>query len=135
MQHYVLLYNGVYFVETVTQHFLTTCDFLLRLFTFQKKILPHIYEQRRLPVSKKFFFFSKINHVFLQTYSQCNSLKIQTSIQYQSHLPTVHQNQNQVSTVKFGDRLKAVFDSGFPVLSYGRQRIDWGSQRGSKLPS
>lgn len=76
--------------ETLRQHFLTTCDFLLRRFSFQKKILPHIYQQRRLQVSKKdfFFLFPKINHVFLQTYRQCNSLEIQKNIHYQSYLCT-----------------------------------------------
>ncbi len=36
-------------------------------------------------VKRIFFFFPKINHVFLQTYRQCNSLEIQKIIHYQSY--------------------------------------------------
>lgn len=66
--------------KTHTQHLLTTCDFLFRRFTFQMKIRPHIYHQRRLQVSKNVFFLffflcPKIKHVFLQTHEQCNNGK------------------------------------------------------------
>lgn len=62
------------------KHLVTTCDFLLRWFSFQKKISPHSYRLKRLQVSKKFgFFSSKINYMVLQTKRQCNNLKIQKS--------------------------------------------------------
>lgn len=53
--------------------------FLLRWFSFQKKVSPHSYQLKRLQVSKKVFFPLKINYIVLQTYRQCNNLKIQKS--------------------------------------------------------
>lgn len=71
---------NVNFCTKTVIHNLTTCDFLLRWFSFQKKVSPHSYQLKRLQVSKKVFFFPlKINYIVLQTYRQCNNLKIQKS--------------------------------------------------------
>lgn len=46
----------------------------------KKKMLPHIYQQRRLQVSKKGFsvFFPKINHNLWQIYRRCSNKSFDT---------------------------------------------------------
>lgn len=61
--------------ETLTRHVLTTCDFLLRRFTFQKKIQPHIYQQRRLQVSKK-DFFSPFQRLIMYSYKHTGNATV-----------------------------------------------------------
>ena len=135
--------------ETLTQHFLTTCDFLLRWFTFQKKILPHIYQQRRLQVSKKdFFSFLSFQRLIMSSYKHTGNatvLKIQKIIHFQSYrFIDVHKDQNRASIVTLLNAFMCSaiwwFIEGslwFRFHSIGLwEAKGWlGVTKGSKLPS
>lgn len=86
-----------------------------------------------------FFLFPKINHVFLQTYRQCNSLKIQKIIHYQSYRctqgPASCSNCNTCDCVQQFSGLVNVCLSRIPQRwNMGGEGDGRGSQRDQSCP-